>query len=135
MNNFSEVILMPRTITRTVVTFAHQISFMDDQSDQVFNYIHILLLWFLLMGLAKISNQVLLISKFTNKCLSCSTTNQKLHCLIWTLVNTYGKWKVIVNLPDEYNPKGKGNGYEKYSQTQRLEQCMWVFKNTCVQFR
>jgi hypothetical protein len=39
-------------------------------------------------------------------------------------VNTYGKWKVIVNLPDEYYAKGHGKGYEKYSQTQRLEQCM-----------
>ena len=39
-------------------------------------------------------------------------------------VNTFGKWKVIVNLPDEYNAKGRGKGYEKYTQTQRLEQCM-----------
>ena len=39
-------------------------------------------------------------------------------------VNTYGKWKVIVNLPDEYYAKGNAKGYEKYSQTQRLEQCM-----------
>ena len=39
-------------------------------------------------------------------------------------VNTYGQWKVIVNLPDEYYAKGRGKGYEKYTQTQRLEQCM-----------
>ena len=39
--------------------------------------------------------------------------------------NTYGKWKVIVNLPDEYYAKGFGVGYEKYTQTQRLEQCMY----------
>ena len=39
-------------------------------------------------------------------------------------MNTYGKWKVIVNLPDEYYAKGYGKGMEKYSQTQRLEQCM-----------
>jgi len=39
--------------------------------------------------------------------------------------NTYGKWKVIVNLPDEYYAKGFGAGYEKYTQTQRLEQCMY----------
>ena len=58
-------------------------------------------------------------------------------------VNTYGKWKVIVNLPgkqtadifrnvnkqltlfpDAYYAKGHGKGYEKYTQTQRLEQCM-----------
>jgi len=39
--------------------------------------------------------------------------------------NTYGKWKVIVNLPDEYYAKGFGIGYEKYTQTQRLEQCMY----------
>ena len=35
--------------------------------------------------------------------------------------NTYGKWKVIVNLPDEYYAKGYGAGYEKYTQTQRLK--------------
>ena len=40
-------------------------------------------------------------------------------------INTYGKWKVIVNLPDEYYAKGYGKGYEKYTQTQRLEQCMY----------
>ena len=40
-------------------------------------------------------------------------------------VNTYGKWKVLVNLPDEYYAKGYGKGYEKYTQTQRLEQCMY----------
>ena len=72
-------------------------------------------------------------------------------------INTYGQWKVIVNLvnekatvvyrvvqkgrfrfctgrhksqfmfllqPDEYYAKGYGKGYEKYTQTQRLEQCM-----------
>ena len=39
-------------------------------------------------------------------------------------INTYGKWKVIVNLPDEYYAKGYGKGYEKYTQTSRLEQCM-----------
>ena len=39
-------------------------------------------------------------------------------------VNTFGKWKVIVNLPDEYYAKGRGKCYEKYTQTQRLEQCM-----------
>ena len=39
-------------------------------------------------------------------------------------INTYGKWKVIVNLPDEYYAKGHGHGYEKFTQTQRLEQCM-----------
>ena len=32
--------------------------------------------------------------------------------------------KVIVNLPDDYYAKGYGKGYEKYTQTQRLEQCM-----------
>merc|ERR1711962_344195 len=40
-------------------------------------------------------------------------------------VNTYGKWKVIVNLPDEYYAQGYGSGYEAYTQTQRLEQCMY----------
>jgi len=40
-------------------------------------------------------------------------------------MNTYNKWKVIVNLPDEYYAKGYGIGYEKYTQTQRLEQCMY----------
>ena len=35
-----------------------------------------------------------------------------------------GKWKVIVNLPDEYYAKGHSKGMQKYSQTQRLEQCM-----------
>ncbi|TRY80618.1 hypothetical protein TCAL_13247 [Tigriopus californicus] len=40
-------------------------------------------------------------------------------------INTYGKWKVVVNLPDEYYAKGYGKGYEKYTQTQRLEQCMY----------
>jgi hypothetical protein len=40
-------------------------------------------------------------------------------------VNTYGKWKVVVNLPDEYYAQGYGKGYEKYTQTQRLEQCMY----------
>jgi len=39
--------------------------------------------------------------------------------------NTYGAWKVIVNLPDEYYAAGYGAGYEKYTQTQRLEQCMY----------
>ena len=39
-------------------------------------------------------------------------------------INTYGKWKVIVNLPDEYYAKGHAKGYEKYTQTQRMEQCM-----------
>ena len=42
-------------------------------------------------------------------------------------MNTYGKWKVIVNLPDEYYAKGYGKGMEKYTQTQRMEQCMYVF--------
>ena len=32
--------------------------------------------------------------------------------------------QVIVNLPDEYYAKGFAKGYEKYTQTQRLEQCM-----------
>ena len=32
--------------------------------------------------------------------------------------------QVIVNLPDDYYAKGYGKGYEKYTQTQRLEQCM-----------
>ena len=32
---------------------------------------------------------------------------------------------MIVNLPDEYYAKGFGVGYEKYTQTQRLEQCMY----------
>ena len=41
-------------------------------------------------------------------------------------MNTYGKWKVIVNLPDEYYAKGHAKGMQKYSQTQRLEQCMSV---------
>ena len=41
-------------------------------------------------------------------------------------MNTYGKWKVIVNLPDEYYAKGYGKGMEKYTQTQRMEQCMYV---------
>jgi len=40
-------------------------------------------------------------------------------------INTYGKWKVIVNLPDEYYAKGHAKGYEKYTQTQRMEQCMY----------
>jgi len=40
-------------------------------------------------------------------------------------MNTYGKWKVIVNLPDEYYAKGHSKGMQKYSQTQRLEQCMY----------
>ena len=35
-------------------------------------------------------------------------------------VNTYGEWKVIVNLPDSH-----GDGYEKYTQTTRLEQCVY----------
>jgi hypothetical protein len=58
-------------------------------------------------------------------------------------VNTYGKWKVIVNLPDEYYEKGYGSGYEKYTQTQRLEQCMYpkapcsyidpIIKSSCLQ--
>ena len=58
-------------------------------------------------------------------------------------VNTYGKWKVIVNLPDEYYEKGYGVGYEKYTQTQRLEQCMYpsapcsyidpIIKSSCLQ--
>ena len=58
-------------------------------------------------------------------------------------VNTYGKWKVIVNLPDEYYEAGYGSGYEKYTQTQRLEQCMYpkapcsyidpVIKSSCLQ--
>lgn len=39
-------------------------------------------------------------------------------------INTYGKWKVIVNLPDDFYAHGYGKGYEKYTQTQRLEQCM-----------
>ena len=33
--------------------------------------------------------------------------------------------KVIVNLPDEYYAQGYGSGYEAYTQTQRLEQCMY----------
>ena len=58
-------------------------------------------------------------------------------------MNTYGKWKVIVNLPDEYYEKGYGSGYEKYTQTQRLEQCMYpkapcsyidpIIKSSCLQ--
>lgn len=58
-------------------------------------------------------------------------------------VNTYNKWKVIVNLPDEYYAKGYGAGYEKYTQTQRLEQCMYpdapcsfidrAFHSSCLQ--
>ena len=44
-------------------------------------------------------------------------------------INTYGKWKVVVNLPDEYYAKGYGKGYEKYTQTARLEQCMWVLRD------
>merc|ERR1712018_1017858 len=40
-------------------------------------------------------------------------------------VNTYGQWKVIVNLPDDFYARGYGKGYEKYTQTQRLEQCMY----------
>ena len=35
-------------------------------------------------------------------------------------VNTYGEWKVVVNLPD-----GHGDGYEEYTQTTRLEQCVY----------
>jgi len=38
-------------------------------------------------------------------------------------VNTYGKWKVVVNLPDEYYAQGHGVGYEGYTQTVRMEQC------------
>ena len=49
-------------------------------------------------------------------------------------MNTYGKWKVIVNLPDEYYAKGYGKGMEKYTQTQRMEQCMYVFYGIKDQF-
>ena len=34
---------------------------------------------------------------------------------------------MIVNLPDDFYARGYGKGYEKYSQTQRLEQCMYVY--------
>jgi len=36
-------------------------------------------------------------------------------------VNTWGHWKVIVNLPDRYGAQSK---YGKYTQTTRLEQCV-----------
>jgi len=39
--------------------------------------------------------------------------------------NTYGEWKVIVNLPEEYLAKGYGYEFSKFSQTQRLEQCLY----------
>jgi len=38
-------------------------------------------------------------------------------------INTYGKWKMVVNLPDEYYAQGHGVGYEGYTQTVRMEQC------------
>ncbi|XP_023322375.1 uncharacterized protein LOC111696859 [Eurytemora carolleeae] len=39
--------------------------------------------------------------------------------------NTYGEWKVIINLPEEYLAKGFGYQFSRYSQTQRLEQCLY----------
>ena len=44
---------------------------------------------------------------------------------VWQVATLlHSKSQVIVNLPDEYYAKGYGKGYEKYTQTQRLEQCM-----------
>nr|XP_040574366.1 LOW QUALITY PROTEIN: uncharacterized protein LOC121123311 [Lepeophtheirus salmonis] len=40
-------------------------------------------------------------------------------------VNTYGHWKVIVNLLDEHYVGGYAKYHEKYTQTQRLEQCIY----------
>ena len=36
-------------------------------------------------------------------------------------VNTFGEWKVIVNLPDHFRHDPK---YKKYVQTSRLESCV-----------
>ena len=38
-------------------------------------------------------------------------------------LNTYGQWKVIVNLPEEVYAAGQGAGYEPYTQTMRIEYC------------
>ena len=35
--------------------------------------------------------------------------------------NTYGEWKVIVNLPDSYYRSPHGSQYEKYTQTTRYQ--------------
>ena len=51
---------------------------------------------------------------------------QSIHLMLLEMitVDLHSSVQVIVNLPDDYYAKGYGKGYEKYTQTQRLEQCM-----------